>query len=90
MDALEKLRYPIGQFQPLEHIDDALLAHWLDQLEALPEKIRTLTENLDDSQLETPYRDGGWTIRQLVHHIADSITTAISDLSGPLQKTIQR
>lgn len=69
---LEKLRYPIGHFVAPDPITDTHIADWLAQLEALPVVLKDLVKDLNDSQLDTPYRPGGWTVRQLVHHIADS------------------
>jgi hypothetical protein len=48
------------------------LKEWVDQLARLPEELRTAVEGLSEQQLDTPYRPGGWTIRQLVHHLPDS------------------
>lgn len=69
---LEKLRYPIGHFVAPEKITDTLLADWIAQLEALPVVLEDLVKGLNEEQLDTPYRPGGWTVRQLVHHISDS------------------
>ncbi len=69
---LEKLRYPIGKFSVPEQISDTQLMEWIDALENYPSKLRSLVEGLSDQQLETPYRPGGWTVRQLIHHISDS------------------
>lgn len=69
---LESLRYPIGKFQRPEPITEEHIREWINQLDALPERFRELTSNLSDQQLETPYRPGGWTVRQVVHHLADS------------------
>lgn len=69
---LEKLKYPIGRFQNPTEISDDRISQWIDTLEHLPKKLGRLVENLDETQLETPYRPGGWTVRQTVHHIADS------------------
>ncbi len=44
----------------------------IETLRLLPERLRAAVDGLSDSQLDTPYRDGGWTVRQVVHHIADS------------------
>jgi hypothetical protein len=66
-------RYPIGKFapppQPLsaEHRDRVV-----QSIAALPGALRTALEGMDESRLDTPYREGGWTVRQLVHHLADS------------------
>lgn len=69
---LENLRYPIGHFVVPDNITDTALADWTAQLEALPAALEHLVKDLTNEQLETPYRPGGWTVRQLVHHIADS------------------
>ncbi|KAA6458810.1 putative metal-dependent hydrolase [Acidobacteria bacterium AB60] len=66
---MDELRYPIGRFNP------AAAGSRNDQIETLrrlPERLRAAIDGLNDSQLDTPYREGGWTVRQLVHHIADS------------------
>jgi hypothetical protein len=64
-------RYPIGKFSRAT-TDITNHAAAIATLAALPENLRSAVEGLTDSQLDTPYRDGGWTVRQLVHHIADS------------------
>ena len=69
---LEQLRYPIGKFECPETISDDQIKSWILILEELPLKLETLVSNLSNTQLETPYRPEGWTVRQLVHHIADS------------------
>lgn len=61
-------RYPIGKFE----FTAPDRKSWLDELEALPFQLREATGRLSGSQLDTPYREGGWTVRQLVHHVADS------------------
>jgi hypothetical protein len=69
---LEKLRYPIGHFKAPDAISETVISDWIAQLESLPVAIEDLVGPLDDLKLETPYRPGGWTIRQVVHHVADS------------------
>ncbi len=71
-------RYPIGAFQRPEHTspDDRLAAILV--LADLPTHLRNAVQDLDHAQLGTPYRDGGWTVRQLVHHIADSHINALT------------
>ncbi|NNC69225.1 MAG: putative metal-dependent hydrolase, partial [Flavobacteriaceae bacterium] len=68
----EQLKYPIGKNQFPEKITEAHIKEWISILEEYPEKLRSLVENLSDEQLETRYRDGGWTVRQVIHHLADS------------------
>lgn len=69
---LEKLRYPIGTFQSPHSITKKHIDDWIYVLEHFPEKLSKLVAHLCDDQLDTPYRPKGWTIRQVVHHLADS------------------
>lgn len=68
---MESVRYPIGEFveQPYSEI---LLKEWLLDIKYLPNYIENALINLDEHQINTTYREGGWTIRQVVHHVADS------------------
>ena len=66
------LRYPVGQFKLEAPYSDAQRAAMIQDIADLPAKLRDAVTGLDDHQLETPYRDGGWTVRQTVHHVADS------------------
>ena len=72
MDNLEALKYPIGRFNPPAEITPAYIKECIERIEALPAKLRKALAELPESQLDEPYRPGGWTVRQLVHHIADS------------------
>lgn len=69
---LEKLKYPIGKFQVPERITDQMVADWITELTEYPKRLEKLVSPLTDVQLDTPYRPGGWTVRQVVHHVADS------------------
>lgn len=69
MTELDELRYPIGRFNPAAA---GSRADQIETLRRLPERLRAAVHGLNESQLDTPYRDGGWTVRQLVHHVADS------------------
>lgn len=69
---LEQLRYPIGKFEVPTTITAAVREEWISVLEHLPQRLETMVSKLSEEQLETPYRPGGWTVRQLVHHISDS------------------
>ncbi len=69
---IEKLKYPVGKFQMPKEMTPALRQNYLDDLATLPEKLEATISSLNDSQLDTPYRPGGWTVRQVVHHFADS------------------
>jgi hypothetical protein len=65
------LRYPVGEFAPVAETP-AVNAAALADIEALPARLRHAVGGLSDAQLDTPYRPGGWTLRQVVHHVADS------------------
>jgi hypothetical protein len=69
-------RFPIGKFRRAEADLTNPSVHIAD-LAALPENLRTAIDGLSSAQLDTPYRDGGWTVRQLVHHVADSHMNAV-------------
>ncbi len=66
------LRYPIGKFSPKEAHTKPELADYIKRIEALPAKLEKEIATLSTAQLNTPYRDGGWTVRQVVHHMGDS------------------
>jgi hypothetical protein len=68
---MEKLKYPIGRFSP-QPLNDIVLAKSLEDIEHFPSRIRNTVNPLNQEKLGTPYRPGGWTIKQLVHHCADS------------------
>ena len=70
--ALEQLRYPIGKYIIPDPITETQLEQWIKTLEDLPDLLSALVVPLSEEQLDTPYRPGGWTVRQLVHHISDS------------------
>ncbi|MEM9000228.1 MAG: YfiT family bacillithiol transferase [Bacteroidota bacterium] len=69
---LEKLRYPIGKFEVPDQITEKHITEWIVILERLPQRLAAMVTPLSEEQLETPYRPGGWTVRQVVHHVADS------------------
>ncbi len=69
---MENLKYPIGTFHVPSLITKEHLNDWITTLEELPSRIRLLVENLSEEQLDTSYRPQGWTLRQVVHHLADS------------------
>jgi len=66
------LSYPIGKFQRPQDVTPAMRVEYIAQIAATPEGLREAVEGLKDEQLDTPYRPGGWTVRQVVHHVADS------------------
>ncbi|MBK9636370.1 MAG: bacillithiol transferase BstA [Bacteroidetes bacterium] len=65
-------RYPIGKYLPQADFTKEVMENWLAIIAALPTQLDLAIKNLNDDQLDTPYRDGGWTVRQVVHHVADS------------------
>jgi hypothetical protein len=66
------LKYPVGRYQPPDAIAADQRARWIEQMAVLPSCLSKAVAGLDDSQLDTPYRPGGWTVRQVVHHLPDS------------------
>jgi uncharacterized damage-inducible protein DinB len=71
------LRYPIGEFQPVERNTDAERRAFIDAIAETPARLAAAVASLTPAQIDTPYRPGGWTVRQLVHHIADSHMNAV-------------
>ena len=76
MEEDEKLRYPIGKENEQEfyknEFDESVKSSLINDIKFLPSSLDFAIQNLDAAQLETPYRPGGWTVQQLIHHIADS------------------
>jgi uncharacterized damage-inducible protein DinB len=72
MTDLDALRYPIGPFHPPATATSDTRAAQIKTQRELPVQLAAAVRGLNDTQLDTPYRDGGWTVRQLVHHVADS------------------
>ena len=70
-DNIEQLKYPIGKFR-YEASNPNEISNAIESISALPAKLSLAVAGLSDIQLNTPYRDGGWTIRQVIHHIPDS------------------
>ena len=65
-------RYPIGPFQRRDELSAGERSAKIEVIAACPARMREAVAGLDDVQLDTPYRDGGWTVRQVVHHVPDS------------------
>jgi DinB superfamily len=68
---MEDLRYPIGKYEP-QPFSEKQLQDWLTDITFLPQHLENAILNLDESQLGEPYRPDGWSVKQLVHHVADS------------------
>lgn len=71
MSTIDEARYPIGKYVPVDFSEEQKV-QWLKDIEFLPQDIEIAIQQFDEYQLDTPYRDGGWTVKQLVHHVADS------------------
>ena len=69
---LEKLKYPIGRYQVEDNINKTSIDNWIKEIESLPQRLTDVLKGLKPDQLQTPYRPDGWTVLQVVHHIADS------------------
>jgi hypothetical protein len=72
----EQLRYPIGKFAPKESYTEEERKEFISRIESLPSRVESLVKSFSAQQLDTRYRDGGWTARQVIHHLADSHTNA--------------
>lgn len=68
----DDLRYPVGRFEPPASVTPADRAGFIEVIANAPARMRAAVAGLDDGQLDTPYRPGGWTVRQVVHHVPDS------------------
>jgi hypothetical protein len=77
-------RYPIGKFTAPATISREDRRAAIEALAAMPERLREAVRGLDGEQMNTPYREGGWTVRQVVHHLADSHMTAFHRLRRAL------
>lgn len=74
---IEKLKYPIGKYDGTRPKTSEERAALIEQIHRLPGELSAALAGLSVAQLDTPYREGGWTVRQLVHHIADSHMNAL-------------
>jgi hypothetical protein len=73
----EQLRYPIGKFSAPVSYTAEDMQQWIGTIKTLPGKVRHAIIGLNEKQLDTRYRTGGWTIRQVIHHLADSHMNSI-------------
>jgi hypothetical protein len=74
--ATEDLRYPVGRFRYPESITEEQRQQWIEDIAGAPDALRQAVQGLTEEQLNTPYRAGGWTVRQVVHHLPDSHVNA--------------
>ena len=83
----DTLRYPIGPEPNEPALTDAARAEAIATINGCPDELRAAIRGLDDRQLDTPYRPGGWTVRQVVHHVADSHLNAYVRIKLALTET---
>jgi len=69
---VDDLRFPVGRYTPPATVPAGQRAEWIEVIAALPQRMRAAASGLDDAKLDTPYRPGGWTVRQVIHHVPDS------------------
>jgi hypothetical protein len=86
MTELNDLRFPIGRFAPPASSLPGIRAAHIHTLQMLPERLKAAVAGLNNAQLDTPYREGGWTVRQVVHHVADSHAMAYTRCKQALTK----
>lgn len=87
MQNLEKLKFPIGEFSPPIQIDATTITHWITSIEAFPNRLEVLVKNLSIEQRNWKYRPEGWSIKQVVHHCADSHMNSIIRFKLALTET---
>ncbi|HVI49372.1 MAG TPA: putative metal-dependent hydrolase [Chitinophaga sp.] len=75
---MEALKYPIGRFEALPAYTPEMVKGFIEDIRELPTLVELEIQRLDEYQLQTPYRPGGWTLAQVVHHLADSHINAIT------------
>lgn len=74
---IDKLKYPVGKYTPPAEITADVRNAWINKISEFPQQLRALAAGLDNTSLETHYRPGGWTARQVIHHLADSHMNAL-------------
>ncbi|MCK7554559.1 putative metal-dependent hydrolase [Chitinophaga sedimenti] len=75
---LEALKYPIGHFKLPETVTDRQRIGFINDIRHLPTLVEIAVQHMDEYQLQTPYRPGGWTVAQVVHHLVDSHMNAVT------------
>ena len=68
----DKVRYPVGDFVLDPEVTALKRKQWIEQMALMPANLRTAVKDLNEEQIDTRYREGGWTARQVVHHLADA------------------
>ena len=77
---IDNLKFPIGRFNKPTTITNSILEHWIDDISTFPARLASEVINLTNEQLDTHYRPNGWTIRQVIHHCADSHMNSLTRL----------
>jgi hypothetical protein len=72
MESIDALKYPIGKYDPPLEIPSTFIEEWITNLADFPAELTSLSLQMSEANLETPYRPDGWTGRQVIHHLADS------------------
>lgn len=72
IEDIDFLRFPVGKFSSPAIISNTQINEWIRELEIFPAEVRRISASLTDHQLDTTYRPGGWTLRQVLHHLPDS------------------
>ncbi len=85
---IEKLKYPIGKFKKPEEITAEIISEWISDITSFPASLRSEVNHLSNDQLDTPYRPDGWTIRQVIHHCADSHMNSLMRLKLALTENV--
>jgi hypothetical protein len=89
MPDLDPLRYPVGRFERLKApLDRTARTSLIDVVERTPARFRALVDGRTDAQLDAPYRPGGWTVRQVVHHVPDSHMNAYLRMKWALTEDV--
>lgn len=70
--SLDQLKYPIGKYAFNKDAGENEINQWVSEIGQFPATLKNAVKGLNDAQLDAPYREGGWTVRQVVHHMADS------------------
>jgi len=86
MTELDDLRFPIGRFNPPASNDASIRGAQIETLRMLPERLRGAVNGLSDAQLDTPYREGGWTVRQVCTTWPTATPTAMYGSSSPSRR----
>lgn len=85
---IEYSKYPVGRFNRPQSITKEVITEWINEIEVLPEYLRNTIENLKQEQLDTPYRDNGWAVKQVVHHLSDSHMNAFIRFKMALTESV--